>query len=305
MNISNEVKDFITRNVNTESYRDVDYEYNYGKSPEIDFSIQSPRIIEKAERDLAIIKERSKAYMNRDGFRVGERIVLPDGQTVIISNVLGDKVQTSHSGSLHLFSGGGISFSGGLDSGLKKSDLIRIDEISKVEVWIFHEGRSGGGRGVYYDMPVPMYRTKRGADLSGVPQVAALRKKIEQEKSETITRINGNGQEYTLHLPEVIILNPMPSKYPQNAPKEFPRTDCTISGLKFKANGMNNLICQPMKLSQITRLLKENDFKVSFRHNGSNQNTLFLTPTISEREITREFPTVGAFYQPPTKSNNN
>lgn len=299
MSTQNEIKEFLQKNIHTESYRGLKYDYIYGQPTDIDLSIQSEIIINRAEKDLAIIKERSKKYMEREGFKVGERIELPDGQEVMISHVWDDTVQTSNGGSMHLSSGGGISFSGGLDSGLKKSDLIRIDTLGEANIWIFHNNSAGGGRGVYHTIPVTKYRTKRGADLSGVPQVEELRKQKIREKAEKITFINGNGNNYTLPLPELCILNRTPSKSDYNKVKEFPRTDCTISGLKFEANGMDNLVCQPMKLSQITRLLRENDFKVEHHNNASSRNTLYLTPTISDREITREFPTVGAFYQKP------
>jgi len=290
MNISNEVKEFLQNNLYTESYRSGVTYSGWDAKPEIDMGIQSERTIQKAERDLAIFRERSQKYLEREGFKVGERIKLPDGQEVVISNVWEDTVQTSHSGSMHLGSEGGVSFSGGLDSGLKKSDLVRIDEMSTTNVWIFHEGYSGGGRGVYHNMPVTMYKTKEGADLSGVPQVKELQKQKIRDKAETITRINGNGNPYTLPLPELMIVNRRGTYSSYDKVKEFPMEDCVISGLSFESNGYNTLRCQPMKLSQINRLLNDHDFEAVFYNNCSNENTLMLTPTNSQRDITRVFP---------------
>jgi len=267
--ISEDVKQFLQTNLFTESYRRINHEYEYNGKNLIDFNIQHESVIKKAEKDLILIKDRVKNYHNRQGFKVGEFIYLPDGQKVIISHIWEDTVQTSGGGSMHLNSGGGISFSGGLDSGIKKTDLILTKEFDSGQIWIFHEGLSGGNRGVHYKMPFRVYKTKKGADLTGIPQVAELKRQKLIDKAEKITRINGNGQEYILPVPEIQI---------NELGKDLKIGDCLkISGLKFVKKYWN-LQTQPMKVKQVNRLLRWNNFKGTFYNNGTYKNVLILTP---------------------------
>jgi len=267
--ISEDVKQFLQTNLFTESYRGINHEYEYNGKNLIDFNIQPESLIKKAEKDLILIKDRVKNYHNRQGFKVGEFIYLPDGQKVIISHIWEDTVQTSCGGSMHLNSGGGISFSGGLDSGIKKTDLILTEKFDSGQIWIFHEGLSGGNRGVHYKMPFRVYKTKKGADLTGIPQVAELKKQKLIDKAEKITRINGNGQEYILPVPEIQI---------NELGKDLKLGDCLkISGLKFVKKYWN-LQTQPMKVEQVNRLLRLNNFKGTFYNNGTYKNVLILTP---------------------------
>lgn len=289
MVVTEEVKDFLQMNLFRESYRDIVHEYEYNGENKINFDIQPQYVIDKAERDLAIIKDRIEKFNSREGFKIGSKIKLPDGQYVMISQIWDESVQTSLGGSMHLGKSGYISFSGGMDSGIDKSDLILTDEVSYSTIWIFHNDLSGGGRGVYYKMPFQVYRTKRGADLSGIPQVRELAEEKIIKLSETITRINGNGQSYTLHMPKLVIVQPKSTWMSNSGVKKYPKEDCIISGLSFKVDGMGNLVCQPMKLKQINKLLKENDFKAVFHNNAANKNTLILTPTINQWDIIREF----------------
>jgi len=283
--ISEDVKQFLQTNLFTESYRGINHEYEYNGKNLIDFNIQHESVIKKAERDLILIKDRVKNYHNRQSFKVGEFIHLPDGQKVIISHIWDDTVQTSGGGSMHLNSGGGISFSGGLDSGIKKTDLILTKEFDSGQIWIFHEGLSGGNRGVHYKMPFRVYKTKKSADLTGIPQVAELKRQKLISKSETITRTNGNGQPYTLHMPEITI-TVMHDDYKNKAVKG---ENLKLAGLNFKVCHWGNLKVQPMTKKQINTLLKVYDFTGTYYNNGTYQNELFLKATYpGDREIMRE-----------------
>ena len=57
---------------------------------------------------------------------------------------------------------------------LLKNDLILTNETKLSQIWIFHQGHSGGGRGVHYNIPFKVYKTKKEADLSGIPQIKKL-----------------------------------------------------------------------------------------------------------------------------------
>lgn len=283
MKISNEIKALIKRNINSQPYSHIRSDWSYENGTVVDFSTIKERDVLNAEKDLLIIKERSEAYSNREGLKVGDLINLPDGQQVMVCHVWKDTVQTSGGGSMHISGSGNLSYSGGMDSGLKKTDLIESQDKGTVEAWIFHNGYSGAHRAVYFRLMVNVYTTKDGADLSGVPQVKKLAREKLAQQAETITRINGNGNPYTLPLPRVRIMN---------TNKEFPTTDTVISGLAFEASAWGNLETQPMKVAEINKLLNEHDFIATF-HNGVHYtNTLVLEQLKPSdvRKATRQFP---------------
>jgi hypothetical protein len=275
-----EITDFLTLNRFTESYRGIkqsEGDYNPYLSPRaIDLKIQPDYIINDAIQDLNIISERVVNFNARKGARVGDYISLPDGQMVIIShNWNENQVQTSGGGSMHMGQSGFLSFSGGMDSGLKETDLIPTKETKKGTIWIFHGGFSGGNRGVYSKINFRVFKTRPGADLSGIPQISALKKQKLIEKSETITRINGNGNEYTMHMPEIMIVEPHDSY----KDKFVKFNTFTLAGLKFKITHWNIAASQPMTRKQINDMLKMYAFKGTFYNNANNKNQLFLEAT--------------------------
>lgn len=83
-----------------------------------------------------------------------------------------DWVQTSNPGQFNLNKYGGTSYAGPLDTGVHTKDLIPTDETVVGEIWFFHEGYAGGGRGVHAKIEFRVYKTREGADLSGIPQAA-------------------------------------------------------------------------------------------------------------------------------------
>ena len=66
-----------------------------------------------------ILKERTNEFNKKQGARVGDFLELPTGEYVIFSHDWGEGLQTSTGGSLYL-GNGYISFSGCMDSGVKK-----------------------------------------------------------------------------------------------------------------------------------------------------------------------------------------
>lgn len=269
--ISKEVKEFLQLNLFSQSYKGIKHEYDYFNN-DIDFSIQPNYIIEAAENDLKIISERVKVRNEIKELLVGDVVLLPDGQSVIVSYIWEDTAQTSASGSLHLGSSGRISFSGGLDSGIKKSDLILTEKTEFRTIWIFHEGYAGGSRGVYSKIPFKVYRTKKGADLSGIPQIESLKRKQFLTTCETITRIDGNGSPYTLPVPELFILT--------GAKDE----KINLSGLNFKPY-WSGLKYQPKTIKEINTLLQNNSFKGTFYNCGGHNNQLHLKYTTNTNEL--------------------
>lgn len=277
MNFTNEqIQTFISNNRSTESYGyavKMDESDYFDPKATIDISRQSKYVIDNAIKDMALFAASSEAYYKRKGLKIGSIIELPDGSETRITHVWDDgQVQTGGPGSCHLTKGGYISRSGGLDSGLKKECLVPTDRLGTLSVWFWHGGMSGGGRGVYSTINVPIFTTKKGSDLSGIPQIAEnIRQKI-IAKSETITRINGNGQEYSRHMPEIVIIKPHESY----KAKIIPGKSFVIGGISFLVRWDKILVAQPMTRASIDKLLSIYEFAGTYYDNASHQNTLCL-----------------------------
>ena len=75
-----------------------------------------------------------------------------------------------------------------------------------------------------------------------------------------------------MFMPEVVILKPH-SSYKD---KMIKGENFTLSGLNFKVCYWGNARVQPMKRSQIDKLLNDYDFKGEFHNNATNKNILYL-----------------------------
>jgi hypothetical protein len=84
---------------------------------------------------------------------------------------------------------------------------------------------------------------------------------------ETLKRINGNNQPYTVGLPKIVILG---KRYNETAMEHiFEET-----GLRF--TGENNMEAQPETSQQIVQLLLTYNFKTRYFNNWQAKNTLML-----------------------------
>lgn len=211
--------------------------------------------------DFELLKEYSCAYQKKFIFNepiIGDCLQLPDGQIVYFCHIHTDSIQTCPGGSFHLSPSGFLSFSGGLDSGISISDIELSNEKSALPIWFCHRGFLTAGSAIYARIECRVWKTKSGADLSGIPQVERLRKKILKEKSETITKIDGNGREYTEYLPTIIIKKTGVS---EDLLKEIAyKTELTFEDDYFFVPVYWS---QPMKLEQIERLKAFDQFKLS------------------------------------------
>ena len=84
---------------------------------------------------------------------------------------------------------------------------------------------------------------------------------------EKLALVNGNGQQYIVELPKLVILG---EKWNDAAiERVFENT-----GLLFR--GEFNLEAQPHSSQQITKLLLTYNFKTQYHNNATSHNTLFL-----------------------------
>lgn len=128
--------------------------------------------------NLEILAARMAALDAIQGPRVGDflEFEVPDERCRSYTRFThdhGDQLQTggSEHGSYYLFGGGGLSYSGGLDSGVSKSDLIATPRTRHGSVWFFDEGQTGPGRGVTFTVPLRVYTLREGANTKGLGEL--------------------------------------------------------------------------------------------------------------------------------------
>lgn len=202
--------------------------------------------------------------------RVGDYLKLPHGDYQRFTMSHEETIQTGSAGrSYYLGSSGYISYSGGLDAGVKKSDLKLTEEVKDGIVWFFDEGFAGANRGKEFRIPFRVYELVEGADISGLPAIKKYEEKLLAEQAEKITRINGNGQEYTLPLPRVRII----AGYDKvdEVKKKLKRN------IKLDLEVLGNVLAgQIMTHVQFEKLKSLKGFKSTFYNNCTYNNTLML-----------------------------
>jgi hypothetical protein len=227
---------------------------------------------ETSEVNLSILAEREKQFNQVAGPRVGDYLLMPYGLYTRFTHAWDETIQTGGGSGSFFFGSGYCSYSGGLDSGVSYTDLIETTETKKGAIWFFDKNISGAGRGVYFEIPFRVFTLKEGANTNGLPQIKAYEKKLLQDKAEKITRINGNGNEYTTPLPELVInAEELNDVYLNHLEKQ--------TGLRFikSYRGQSCYVCQPMTCQQFTLLMLSSNFTTKYYSNWMWDNTLFLT----------------------------
>lgn len=102
-----------------------------------------------------ILRDRVAIYSKITGPRVGDYL-LHKGKYVRFSHDWGESLQTSVNGSFY-FSKGHIQFSGGLNRGIKKAEIVQSGEIRDGDIWFFDQDWPGAGRGVHFVAPFRVF----------------------------------------------------------------------------------------------------------------------------------------------------
>jgi len=214
-----------------------------------------------------ILAEKVTAYNQIEGPRVGDFLKLPYGIYTRFTYDWGESLQTGGGSNSFYFGNGYMSYSGGLDKGVKRDDIRQTEETREGFIWFFDRGISGAGRGVDFKIAFRVFEPIEGADLSGCPQIERYEREQFLKTVDTVTRINGNGQPYTLPLPEVVIQDQI--------------NDAGIgliesnTGLKFSKCGLGYK-AQPVKHEQLNALMLTYNFSCKYYNNGTFQNQLML-----------------------------
>lgn len=221
-------------------------------------------------KNLEILKDRVSQLNACESPRVGDFIKLPYGLFTRITHVWDDKLQTGGSANHHGYylGTGYCSYSGGLDSGVKPSDIRPTNETKEGNIWFFSENYQKAHNGVHFNIPFRVYELIEGADESGLNEIRQYHHKVEQSKLPTLTRLNGNGQPYTTTLPKVFIR----TKHVNEVLLKHLRENTGID-LKQTYSGIEG---QPTEHHQIGLLLVTSNFKTKYYNNGTHENMLML-----------------------------
>lgn len=269
--ISDEIKAHLQLNAGTESYRNLpgNYEKRDGRwAVWVDFDKLTESHIKPAKANLRILSERVQAYDKNIGPRVGDYLSLPHGIMTRFTYDWGEEIQIGGgSGSFYL-GNGYISYSGGLDPSIEKRYMIDTGKKEDGMVWFFHEGSSGGGRGVYFYIPFRVFKLTDDYDTSKIWMVKDKERELYREKAEKITRKDGNGYPYTLPVPEIIL---------QGVTEEQVKEIEKLSGLQFDPYSFGESYrCQPLKITELLAVCAYQYWDGTFYNNWTWKNTFYL-----------------------------
>lgn len=125
-----------------------------------------------------ILSERTVVFNRISGPRVGDYLYIPSIDKRVpeytrFTHDWTDSIQTGGiGGSFYMGESGALSYSGGLDPGVKVADLILTDATKDGSVWFFDEDRPGGGRGKTFNIPMRVYTLKEGANIDGLHHIS-------------------------------------------------------------------------------------------------------------------------------------
>jgi hypothetical protein len=134
------------------------------------YDLESDRAKQLVEKDFELLKECEKAFTARAPKhpKNGDALVMPCGGLVYFCHTWDDSAQTTPNGSFALSDAGGISYSGGLDSGMKLADIYLTEETAFLPVWICHQNRLKAGARVNATVKTRVWKCLPEADLTGV-----------------------------------------------------------------------------------------------------------------------------------------
>ena len=118
------------------------------------------------EKDAELLKSRIEAWNKREGPRVGDFVIFPDGAFRRFTHDWGDDIQTTITRridtSFHMFKDGYLSFSGSLDPAIPKARLwLQKDMVREGLIWFFHHDIAGESRGVNAKIPCRVYQYRK------------------------------------------------------------------------------------------------------------------------------------------------
>jgi hypothetical protein len=132
--------------------------------------------VDSGHGDEEITRLRTEAFDAIAGPRVGDFVRLPKvhpklGGWTRLTHDLGDRFQTGGLNGSYYLTSCGLSYSGSLDSGVSKDDLVETDESKPGSCWIFQDHIPRRGGRVDLEIACRIFELKEGADTSGINEL--------------------------------------------------------------------------------------------------------------------------------------
>lgn len=133
---------------------------------------RNSRIEPDTDRNAKILARKVALYNERPGPRAGDFLKKADSTYTRFTYNWGadSNIQTGghadHCG--YYLSEGYCSYSGGLDPGVKVTDLIPTEETKKGVIWFFSNDYVTAHNGIYFEIDCRVFVLKEGADTSGL-----------------------------------------------------------------------------------------------------------------------------------------
>jgi hypothetical protein len=262
------------------------------------------------EKNNKILEERMKAYNEIEGCRVGDYIRELNGRLTRVTHDWNEPGETSetiqHGGSeygQYYLGNGYISYSGGLDSGIKKNQLKPTGEMKQGKVWFFNNDFAGAGRGIDFMVSFRVFEVipdssfdnkiyfrrendnkfhvddgseRFGLTFSTYAEMrASINAKYElvdvSRHIDTVTVYNGNDQPMIKDLPKVVLVLPEERTLDPVILNHIKKN----TDLEFKKVSMG-YEAQPGTSDQIVRLFMKENLNTVYHDNWNTRNTLFV-----------------------------
>jgi hypothetical protein len=228
------------------------------------------------QKNIDLLNNKVAQFNTIKGARVGDYIKIDSDFYTRITHLWDDgTAQTGGgAGSQYYISAHGLSYSGGLDSGINVKYLEPTTETKQGCVWFFDKDISGAHRGITYQIDCRVFSLKTGAPLTGFSDYNKYKKDQYLNSLPKVTSVNGNDQIYTKPLPCIVINEKLTDWHKEKIER--------VTGLKFESNGYNHFTMQPETHEQLNNILIAVDWSIKRYSNAMLENHLILTYNIKD-----------------------
>jgi hypothetical protein len=134
---------------------------------EITADAYQPNGLEFDAKDLELATQAVTAREFIQGPRVGDFVVMPDGESRRFTHRWPIDIQTSIKGSdggggFFIYGDGSVSFSGSLDRAIPLTQLQQLDESRQGRFWFFHHGWTKAHNAVSFYAPCRVFQVCTG-----------------------------------------------------------------------------------------------------------------------------------------------
>lgn len=134
---------------------------------------RNTRIERDKDRNAQILARKVALYNERPGPRAGDFLKKADGTYTRFTYNWGEDSNCMQAGGSenshgYYLSEGYCTYSGGLNPGVKLTDLLSTEETKKGVIWFFSNDYVTAHNGVHFEIDCRVFVLKEGADTSGL-----------------------------------------------------------------------------------------------------------------------------------------